>query len=87
MIVTIILNILYFFAYGITTVISSFGDVTANNAISEGIALMAGYYISLDEYLPITTLVAIVAFDLVFELAVFVYKLVRWGYQKVPGVS
>ncbi len=84
---TIILNILYFFALGITFIISGFGDVQANNAISSGITAMATYYNSLDEYLPITTLVAIIAFDLIFELSVFIYKLVRWGYQKVPGIT
>lgn len=87
MITTILLNILYLFAYGITTVVSSFGDVSENSQIASGIAEMAKYYVSLNEYLPINTLLAIIAFDLVFEAAVFIYKLVRWGYQKVPGIS
>lgn len=87
MISTILLNILYLFALGITTIIATFGDVSANSAITTGLSTMATYYMSLNEYLPINTLVAIIAFDLVFELAVFIYKLVRWGYQKVPGIT
>jgi len=87
MITTLLLNIVYVFALGIVAVISTFGDVSQNSAITSALSEMAGYYMSLNDYLPIDTIVAIIAFDLAFELAMFIYKLVRWGYQKVPGIS
>jgi len=87
MIITLLLNIVYVFALGIVTLISTFGDVSQNSAITTGISTMAEYYMSLNDYLPISTILAIIAFDLVFELGVFTYKLVRWGYQKVPTIS
>jgi len=87
MITTILLNIVYVFALGITSIISTFGDVSQESAITTGIATMVNYYTSLSEYLPINALVAIIAFDVGFELAVFIYKLVRWGYQKVPSIT
>ncbi len=87
MISTILLNILYVFAFGITLVIATFGDVSENSQITSAIAQMANYYTSLNDIFPVNTLLAIIAFDLVFEGAMLIYKLVRWGYQKVPGIT
>lgn len=87
MITTILLNIFYLFALGITVIVSNFGDVSESSQIATGLSEMAKYYVSLNEYLPIDTLLAIIAFDLIFEASVFIYKLVRWGYQKVPGIT
>lgn len=87
MIITLLLNIVYVFALGIVALISTFGDVSQNSAITSGLTTMGEYYMSLNDYLPIGVLLAIIAFDLAFELAVFIYKLVRWGYQKVPFIS
>lgn len=87
MIITLILNIIYVFVLGIVLVISSFGDVSQNSEITNALTNISQYVIALDGLFPVTTLIAIIAFDLAFELAVFIYKLVRWGYQKVPGIS
>lgn len=87
MITTLILNLFYGFAYGISLVVSSFGDVSSNNAITTSITAFKTYYMSVNAYIPIDTIVTIVAFDLAFEAVVFLYKLVRWGYQKVPGIT
>lgn len=87
MITTLLLNIFYQFAYGISLVVASFGVVSNNNAITTSIVTFKTYYNSLNAYLPIDTIVAIVAFDLLFEGAYFLYKLIRWGYRKVPGIS
>lgn len=87
MITTFILNIFYGFSYGISLVVASFGIVSDNNAITNSIVTLKNYYISLNDYLPLDTMLAIVAFDLAFEGIYFIYKLVRWGYRKVPGIS
>jgi len=87
MIVTALLNIVYVFVLGITTVIAQFGEVSTNNSITSAVVSFKTYYTSLDAFLPLTTLVAIIAFDLAFEGAVFLYKMIRWAYQKVPMIN
>jgi hypothetical protein len=87
MITTFILNIIYFFVYGITLLFSGLGEVTTNNDITNGIVALKSYYMSLNAFLPLGVLVAIVAFDLAFEAVVFAYKGIRWAYQKVPMVN
>lgn len=87
MIVTALLNVVYVFVLGITTVIAQFGDVSANNSITSAVVALKSYYTSLDAFLPLGTIIAIIAFDMAFEGIVFTYKLIRWAYQKVPGIS
>lgn len=87
MIVDFLIKIVYYFVYGITLVVSQFGDVPDNNAITTSIATLKTYYVSLNSYMPLDTILAIVAFSLTFEGVYFLYKLIRWGYQKVPGIS
>jgi len=87
MITNLILQIFYSFAYGISLIVSSFGEVSTNNAITTSVTAFKTYYMSVNAYIPIDTIVTIIAFDLAFEATVFLYKLVRWGYTKVPGIS
>ena len=87
MITDLILQIFYGFSYGISLVVASFGEVSSSNAITSSILTFKTYYMSLNEFIPLDTIVTIIAFDLIFESAVFLYKLVRWGYRKVPGIS
>jgi hypothetical protein len=87
MVTKFILDIFYGFAYGISLVVASFGEVSENNAVASSIVTLKTYYTSLNDYLPIDTIVAIIAFSIAFETAYFLYKLVRWGYRKVPGIS
>ena len=87
MITKFILDIFYGFAYGISLVVASFGEVSENNAVTSSLVNFKTYYVSLNDYLPLDTLVQIVAFSIAFETAYFLYKLVRWGYRKVPGIS
>lgn len=87
MITGFLLDIVYVFVQGISLIVASFGTVSNNNAITTSIVTFKTYYNSVNAYLPIDTILAIVAFDLAFEGIYFIYKLVRWGYRKVPGVT
>lgn len=87
MITTAFLNIIYYFVYGISLIIANFGTVSASNDITTAIVTMRTYYMSLNAYMPLDTLLAIVAFDLAFEGFVFLYKMIRWTYQKVPMIN
>lgn len=87
MIITAILKIFYTFALGITWLISEFGDVSQNNAITSSIVTFKNYYVALDAFVPLSVIVAIIAFDLALEGAVYLYKLLRWAYSKVPFIN
>ena len=87
MIADILLNIVYVFVLGITQLVAGFGDVTPNNNITTALTTISSYLSPLNNYLPFATILAIVAFDLTFEASYFLYKLIKWGYQKIPGIN
>ncbi len=77
----------YTFVLGINSLLASFGSVGENNDISNAIISIKSYYMALNEIAPIDVILGIVAFSLAFEGFVFIYKLIKWGYQKIPGIS
>lgn len=87
MITNFILNVVYIFVLGITQLLSSFGEVPLNNSLTTSIITLKTFYMSLNAFIPLETIAAIIAFDLAFEGIYVLYKLIRWGYQKVPMVN
>jgi len=88
MILDYLLNIGYNFILDkIIGVFTALPDVTANNDLTTAIISFKGYFSSVDNFVPLSVIFAIIAFELSFELSVFTYKLVRWGYQKVPFIK
>ena len=88
MITDIIINTFYFLANFIVQLLkSTFGTVQFDGTISNGILTMASYYSAIDNILPIGTILAIIAIELTIEIAYFSYKLIKWGYQKIPTIS
>jgi hypothetical protein len=87
MIIDILLNILFLFINTITNLFRVFGTVGLNNDFSNGIAAFSSYITPLAAVLPISTIFAIILFEVAFESLYFLYKLIKWGYSKVPGVN
>lgn len=87
MISTAILNIIYIFVLGIVSLLRSFGTVSTNNNVTQSILEFKTYYVSLNSILPMGTILSIVAFVLVFEGFYLLYQLIKWGYQKIPGIN
>lgn len=87
MISAIILNIVFLFIGGIVALFRNFGTVTANSDIANSIAALSSYLTPLTVILPITTIIAILLFELAFEALYFTYKLIKWGYTKVPFIN
>lgn len=87
MITSAFLNVIYVFVWGIAKLISNFGEATTNNFFTQSILTFKTYYVSLDAFIPLSTILAIVAFDLAFEGIYFTYKTIKWGYQKVPMIN
>ena len=87
MITDTILSLIYYFVYSIVFLISSFGDVAVSPSITAGIESMASYAVSLSDIFPVGTIFSIMAFVIIFDTALLTYRLIRWGYQKVPGIN
>jgi hypothetical protein len=87
MILTAILNLFYAAVATIASFFTGLADVSLATPVASAITAAAGYYASLNAYLPLDTAITIVAFDLVFETSYFIYKMIRWAYQKIPMIN
>jgi hypothetical protein len=87
MIITAILNVFYLAVAAIASFFSGLADVSLTSTVGTAITAAAGYYASLNAYLPLGTAITIIAFDLVFETSFFIYKMIRWAYQKIPMIN
>lgn len=67
--------------------ITNLNDVTLPSGITDAITTAGGYFHNVDKFLPLSTLFAILSLYLVIELAIAIYKFVKWGYQKIPGLK
>lgn len=87
MILNLLMNLLMGFMGGIINLLGQAGSVPANNALTEAVTTAAGYYVTFSPFLPMTLLLAANLLILQFDGAYLFYKLVRWAYRKIPGVS
>jgi hypothetical protein len=85
-----LLYMIYAWVDGIALLLSSFANVTPNAWIVSGVTTAGGYFNLLWSIMPLS-IYAILGGALVlllgFELALATYKLIKWGYQKIPGIS
>lgn len=87
MIVDALLGLLYGFLSLILSFMTTQADVPTTNAITTAVSTAASYYAAMDVIFPVQTFFDIIKFELVFELIYLGYKLVRWAYRKIPGVT
>lgn len=62
-------------------------DATLPDWLANSLSASASYINALGYVLPIGTIVAILSFYIVFEGVVWSYKIIRWAYNKIPGVN
>lgn len=64
-------------------------DVSVNSDLGTSIATASGYISGIYGFLPIisTTLLAIIAFDIIFESSYLLYKVVYWIIRRFPTQS
>ncbi len=87
MITGIFLGILLVFIDGIVFLLSTFGPIDDTSAVFNGINQIGSYLSPLNNIIPIDTIIQILIFEIVFETALLTYKFIKWGYQKIPGIS
>jgi len=84
MITTAILYILFGFLVALTSPLRLFDDVSLPADLSSSLASIGGYFGAVDEYIPITTLLAVFIIFAAIEGYIFVYKGVKW-VRKLGG--
>lgn len=87
MITDALLGILTSFLNFVFSYFATQADVPLNNGITTAVTFASTYYTAMNAFFPFSTIFAIIAFELTFEGIYFIYKLIRWGYQKVPGIN
>lgn len=66
-----------------------FQDVAPNTSIVAGVSTASGYVGVSYSVLPITTvaILAVLVPLLLFESGYGAYKILKWGYSKIPGIT
>lgn len=69
--------------------LGGFQGVTPNASIVAAVATAGGYLNIVYSILPATTIVLLGALGvlLVFEGGLGAYKVLKWGYSKIPGIT
>jgi hypothetical protein len=64
-------------------------DIVANPSVVSGIAAATGYLNVAYSFLPLTVSAIVISFGVLvgFEAALIAYRVVKWGYSKIPGIT
>jgi len=87
MITDALLGLLVGFLNAVFSFLTTQADVPVTNGITSAVTAAASYYSALNSFFPMDALFAIISFELAFESIYFIYKLIRWTYRKVPGIT
>jgi len=87
MITDLVINIIYGFALLILEGFSLLGTVDIGGDFSNAIDFAVSLLSSINNILPVDTILAILAIDLLIEFGIFGYKAIKWAYTKVPGIN
>lgn len=89
MITTLVLYIVYFFVWAITSPLRLLDNVTAPTILVNTVDTASGYLSMGYAWLPVTvtTLLLTWGLYLVFEVGIFTYKGIMWVIKKVPFVN
>lgn len=86
-----ILSAFFYLVYLVLLVATSplrlLADVSLSATFSGGIESASTFISALNQVLPMTTILAIILFDLTFEGFYFAYKVIYWILKKIPTIS
>lgn len=83
MIVAIILITIFSLVVILLGTISSLPDATLPTGIATAFSTLGGYYAVLDQFLPLVTILSVLAAFLVVETAIFTYKGGMWSIKRL----
>jgi len=87
MITTLFLNLIYAIIYVLTTPIRALPDVALDGGFGVAITTASGYLSSFDSFIPVTTILTLLALYISIEVAYLTYKLIMWLVKRFPTQS
>jgi hypothetical protein len=86
MITTLILNIIFL---SLTALVSLLPTVVDSGTFTTAITTASGYISAVYAFIPVitATLLAILAFDIIFETSYLLYKVIYWVIRRFPTQS
>ena len=87
MIISLILQLILAALFAVISPILLLPDVSLSSSVPTAIATASGYLGLINQVVPLATLFIVFGTVLIIENTHFGYKLIRWIYQKIPGVS
>lgn len=87
MIFDFILNIVFSVLSLVISPFSLLPDVALPVDLMASLGSIKPYYASLASIMPIGTLIAIIAVEVIVDGSILAYRLIRWGYQKLPFIN
>lgn len=87
MITTGLLYLIYGFIRIIITPLLYLDDVQPNSDLTASISFSSGLLSSLNNIIPTNTLLIILGILIVYEIMLGGYKIIKWVYNKIPGVN
>jgi len=82
-----LLFVLYAFLFVVTSPLRLAADVTSNSTIVSSIVTANGYLNSIPFAYTLASILGALAVLTAFEVAYYGYKIIRWVYQKIPGIT
>ena len=87
MILTGIVYLLYWVVKLVLLPFTLLPDVTIGSTFSDAVTTASGYITSLNAFVPIATIVSILAIDVLLETSFLTYKFIMWGIRKIPTIN
>lgn len=87
MITDAILGIIYYFILAITSPLRLLADATLPASVAGAITSANAYISIVDFVFPVITFIAIVALTITIEGFILLYKLIKWVWNKIPGIN
>jgi hypothetical protein len=87
MITTAILYLVIAFIWLVTLPLRLLPNVVLPSNIADSITTAGNYLHIVNAVVPIPTLVVVIVTAAIIEGAIWIYKLIKWAYTKIPGIN
>ena len=87
MILTLILNLIYYLIKLLLSPLLLFSDVTLPANVSATITSANNYLAGMAQIAPIYTIISVIALIVGMEVAIFGYKFIMWVIRKIPTIN
>ena len=87
MIVSAILYVIYGALFLLTAPLRLLADVVLPTGFAGALTTISGFLGTLNQFIPVGTLLSVLAILITVELYVLAYKGIKWVINKIPGVN